>query len=742
MKQLLKKINNNKYLIFSLLLLVLIITIGSVFFWKTYLKLGFSLKFFFDGVVHYFQSIFKIEANNVYTPFNLIKDVKDGVVSSLLLDTISPFTLPFNLDLFPIYIREWFFMTFNINSFIDFMKNISVYASYLNFLLLFLIAFICIKIFVSSLMFNNVNPARIGYTEKYKWFENINFKFFYPVKVFFIEWFKFIRNNSFFKTYIFLFLLYSSALGVIIDSFGYFFIFSGSFKVNTIFEFVFSSLYLLFPLLTNVPLFVWLLIIYLIIDYKKKQVALNRLIRFEDKNLEFCETKLGIVNLFDGVMGGYKTSTITDFALTTSKLFRYEIGDNLYKYRTMLPFYNFSLIEKWIEYHIDLNDLQNHAQVELRLEKRFKYGNNPVVLNKNKYFFNYDFSRYKNYYFDGTKKISVEKILKEYAKNYFYYCSQRTYIYSTYPIKTIEKLGNKGYYPIFEDRYFFLKEEEIDTRNNYSHLLNLNNIRIRKYYSTGEIDSNQIISFGVCSYAEAEKDLGNQNSNRSYSIKDHETNPLNDGTDLVLKMIRHVCSLNYKPYIRFFLDMQRFGDLASKYKDISTSLITVSSSVNKNSLPLYAIENFILKLIIKLRKRVDLLEKSTRNIQGSIYYLFNKITAPIEQYYNRLINKYSYKRLTLSIKKSEDEAGEEAIYYLMFAKTFADSYRTDSHYSLFKNVMSNSSSGIHNDEVYSSLDPKLHELKAQNSYFNDKLSELFKNSEDKHDFNKEDYYGK
>ena len=118
--------------------------------------------------------------------------------------------------------------------------------------------------------------------------------------------------------------------------------------------------------------------------------------------------------------------------------------------------------------------------------------------------------------------------------------------------------------------------------------------------------------------------------------------------------------------------------------------------------------------------------KESRNRIGLIYYLFNKITSSFEVYYNRLISKYSYKRLTLLVKGREEDEGEEYIYNLMYAKTFASSYRTDSHYSLFKEVLEESTKGIYSSDLYTSLDPSLDELEDQHSYFNDRLFKLFR----------------
>lgn len=732
-----KKIKNKRYLIPSLIIVLLIITLGSIFSYGSYFKIGFSLEFFINSCVTYFQSLLRIETNDVYTTFDLIKDVNMGVVdSSPVISTIPLFALPFNLDNLVLYLKEGFFMAFDYYSFINYFSGFINVFSYLNFIVLILIFLIALKVFISSISFNEVDPVKIGYTKKYKGFENFIYKVFHPIYIYLKNFYKYIKEKKILSLIIVLLLVYSNCISIIFDLFAYFFYFSSSFDLMLILEALVSSVYLLFPIISQINLFGWIVIFYLIFDYIRRKRALNLLISLESSNLKFCDTKLGLVNLFDGLMGGFKTSTITDFALTTSKLFRYSINDNLYKYRSMLPYFNFSYLEKYVERLALENIVYNHAQLEYLLELRFKIANTSLTSYKSYYYFSYDFKKYKDYYWDGTKKITLDYILIEYAKNYFYYFTQNNYIYSNYPIKTIEAVINRGYYPEYSCHYFFIKEEEYDLTARFSHCINLNEIRIKKYFNDlnnfnfnkKDKDLSPLFSFGVVAYAEAEKDLGNQNTNKIYDLKDLNANPLNDGTDLILKMVRHVCNLNFKPYIKFFLDMQRFGDLASKYKDISTSLIRAVNVQDKLALRLWTLEGIFCRFVIRKRKEIDHLMKTTRNRFGFLYYFFNKCTYFIENYYNKNINKYSYKKLTLLVKGREEDEGEEYSYFLINAKIFADSYRTDSHYSLFKSVLKKSKKGVYSNDLYSGLNATVREMNSQHSYFNDRLERLFEDN--------------
>lgn len=721
-----KQINKSKlkYLIPSLCIIVFTIILGSTIYYRSYFKIGFSFKFLFLSIIEYFKSLFHLEANSVYSTFDLIKDVNEGTLSSsLLLESVPSFALPLDIDLFNLYLKESFFMSFHLKTFISYISNFLNIFNYIQFISLFIILIICLKIFMSSIMFNCIDPLKIENTKAFKRRERFENKVIDKIKKYLKEFYRYNKEKNLIKLEIFLILFYLNGVSIVIDLFAYFFLFSASFSLSLIIKAFISTIYLMFPILMKTNLLFWIIVIYIFINNIRKRNALNKLIKLESNNLKFCDKNLGIVNLFDGLMGGYKTSTITDFALTTSKLYRFNLNDNLYKYRSYLPYFNFSKLEKYVEFLANNEIIYNHAQLEILLENRFKVADNSLTLKKDKYYFGYDFNKYKDYYWSGVKKISVKEILIEYAKNYFYFSCPFNYIYSTYPIKTIEKTYSKGYYPEYDCHYFFIDEDNYDLYSSMSHVLNLNEIRIKKYNEEKIINS--LLSFGVVAYSEAEKDLGNQISNREYKKDDLNANPNNDGTDLILKMIRHVCSLNYKPYIKFFLDMQRFGDLASKYKDISTSLIRCIKVEEKTTLKFYDLETVICEWIIKLRKDVDKKMKNTRNRFGYIYYLFNKLTTPFESYFNKNKEKYSYKKLTLLVKGREEDEGEEFQYNLFYAKTFADSYRTDSHYSLFKKVMSKSKKGIYSGDSYNSLNPDMEEMKEIHSYFNDKLSGLF-----------------
>lgn len=747
MKSVIKFIKTKKYLLLALFILLLILSLGSIFSFGSFYRISFSLSFFFKSIIYYFLSIFKMDGNSVYTTYDLIIDINLGVVSSSpVLDTIPKFILPFDIDLVGEYLANYIFIVFNIESFTSYFGNILNVLSYANILVLLIILIFSLKLVFLSIFFNPLSIDKIGYTSNYLKLERFNNQVFHPVYVFIKEFYEYLLNKKFLNVYFFLILFYTNVISIILDFFSYFFLFSSSFDLFLILKFIFSSIYLAYPVLTSVPLIFWILLIYLYIDRKRKSRALVRLIRLEGNNMDFCSNHLGMVNLVDGLMGGYKTSMITDFALTQSKIYRYELEDNLYLYRSYLPYFNFVRLEKYIDYLSFNGIIHNHAQIEELLEKRFNVADNSLTTRRNEYYFGYKFDIYKDYYWNGIYKISVQKILIEYAKNYFYFATQKSFIYSNYAIHIVEEIIKDGYFPKYISQYFFVNEKDYDSYQSYSHKLDLNEIRIKKYYSKNienKIGKTAVISFGVIAYSEAEKDLGNQNTNKIYDLKSDDTNPLNDGTDLILKMLRHVCTLNYKPFIKMFLDMQRFGDLASKYKDISTALIRAIKVEDKCALKFWDLEAIICRAIIRLRKKVDIRMKEARNRIGVIYYIFNKMTYCFEKYYNRLTNKYSYKKLTLLVKGKEEDPGEEYSYSLMNAKTFANSYRTDSHYSLFKEVLSESTKGIYSEDTYSSLDPSLDELEEQHSYFNDKLFKLFrkkKSNEKKVEKKMEDFF--
>ena len=442
MKLIINFIKNKRYLILALTILLLLLILFSVFSYGSYLRFGFSFKFLIDSFVTYFKSILRMDdENSVYTTFDLIKDINSGVVSdSSLIETIPQFVLPFNLELIPIYIKEGFFMIFNKDTFLEYFGNIFNFLSYSNLILLIIILFFSVKLVFSSLFFNPIDVNKFGYTKRYKSIEKFNFKVFHPIYKFIKEFYRYIKEKHFLTLMIFIILFFINVISIVMDFFSYFFLFSSNFSLIIILKFLFSSIYLAFPIITAIPLFIWILIIYLFIDRKRKNKALSNLLRLETNNINFCKNQLGLVNLVDGLMGGYKTSMLTDFSLTQSKIFRYDLENNLYLYRSYLPYFNFVYLEKYVEFLAKNKIVYNHAQIENLLELRFKVANNSLTKRKRSYYFGYDFEKYKDYYWTGTYKISLDRILIEYAKNYFYYACSNSYIYSNYSIHVISPL--------------------------------------------------------------------------------------------------------------------------------------------------------------------------------------------------------------------------------------------------------------------------------------------------------------
>ena len=145
MKLIISFIKHKKHLILALAIFLLMIVLFSVLSYGSFFRFGFSIKFFIDSFVSYFRSILRMDGNNdVYTTFDLIKDVNSGVVSvdSSLLETIPQFALPFNLELILIYLKESFFMFFN---YCLIFFNFSFKCFYLLILLLNLIVIIILR---------------------------------------------------------------------------------------------------------------------------------------------------------------------------------------------------------------------------------------------------------------------------------------------------------------------------------------------------------------------------------------------------------------------------------------------------------------------------------------------------------------------------------------------------------------------------------------------------------------------
>lgn len=728
MKNFVKK---NIYLLLALSILVLVISLCSIFNPIIYVRFGYTFKAFFESFVFYIKTIFHVEENGSinFLPFFWVDSIKlGGSTSSPVLPP--DFILVNDVNLVKLYFQEYFSLFFNMA---NFKKSFSFFV--FLFTNLSLIIFCVLSLFliykaIENFLFSKKDPSKVGFTRTYMVYEKLDNILFNKIKSFFVGWNNYLSENSSLRNIcILVFLFYTNILTCLIDLFSYALVFFSSFRFEVVYYALYTTLLTEWSLIKSVPVFIWLIIIYCIFDYLRYKKAINHLSVLDYKNRDFVENQTGVINIIKGAPGVGKTMFLTDLGKTTEQSYRYDLLDILNKNESYFSNFNIRNFEMYINYLKAKHIVNNQSEIEDLVDVRKKMFLNSMsihssYINLKNYLFGYDFKKFGLNHWNGLYYISFFDFLKTYGSAYFYYISINPLIYSNYSIRFDCMPYNSDYFPLWSYDYFTIKKELINDLTHYSHILNLDTLRLGKKFNP----DTSILGFGVVCFTEFDKERGNQLSNTRYRKDDEMPNPLNDDLTKYLKLSRQVATIDYKPFFKMFVDLQRTGDLSLGNVEISECVIKIQQKEKKNILTLWKIEPIICEYIINFRNKFINQYRSSHNYYGLIVRFVNAITLPFKNYLERRSNLFGYSKLLLEINSGDDEKDKrDSIYYLLDKKILARSYSTDTHYGFFKESLNKWKTSIDDVPCYSGLRATGDEILQQNSYLGNDLNNSFRN---------------
>ena len=111
-------------------------------------------------------------------------------------------------------------------------------------------------------------------------------------------------------------------------------------------------------------------------------------------------------------------------------------------------------------------------------------------------------------------------------------------------------------------------------------------------------------------------------------------------------------------------------------------------------------------------------------------YLFKKLTAKLNDYYNGIYNTFGYCRLTVQVESgTQDGQLAEKHYYLMSKKIYSKRFSTDCFSDFFSVKSLRSPIGLNDLQEYETEKATFDELKEQKSYFIEDLMHKQDNNE-------------
>lgn len=551
-------------------------------------------------------------------------------------------------------------------------------------------------------------------------FKKISAVTYQPTKRFICGYIDFLReHNWIWISWLIMWAFHLNIASIVIEFFAYYFFFSVSFRVDTIYTQFVKLAIDLQPFFSFFPWWSLLILAYVLFEHWRKKFALNKLRKCEAKNCGFINA-LPIVSMTCGSMGKRKTTMITDMALSQEVMFRQKAFDILQKADMKFPYFPWICFEKELAACIEYGTVYNLATVKewvkLKRSRYEKHHDDSLQL------YGYDSKRYGLYYRDGLKTSYIFDVLSTYAQLYFVYVIQSSLIVANYSIREDNRLIDGGNFPVWNTD-FFLKTPR---PSRHAHILDFDILRLGKKVLESNPNAGSF-EFGVVAITEVGKERGNNLELKEVKKGTEETNQKNNLFNSWLKMCRHSATIDNYPFIKVFTDEQRPSSWGADARELCDIVHIVSSGNTRLALPFFTIEEMLNEWLFNWFINLYADFRFNRGDNTLLIYLLKKVTA---FFYKRTViayNNYGY-----SISNIEKERGtmdgktEKKKYYLMHKKIYSQRFSTDCFSDYFNDIAKNTKIGLNDYMEYQTEKATVTELKMQNSYF---INALYKNAD-------------
>lgn len=542
-------------------------------------------------------------------------------------------------------------------------------------------------------------------------FKKISAVTYQPTKRFVCGYIDFLReHNWIWISWLIMWAFHLNIASIVIEFFAYYFFFSVSFRVDTIYTQFVKLAIDLQPLFRFFPWWSLLILAYVLFEHWRKKFALNKLRKCEAKNCGFINA-LPIVSMTCGSMGKRKTTMITDMALSQEVMFRQKAFDILQKADMKFPYFPWICFEKELASCIEYGTVYNLATVKewvkLKCSRYEKHGNALWQL------YGYDCQRYGLTYNDALKTSGLFDVLETYAQAFFIYALETSLIVANYSIRTDNQILTENNFPLWALDFF----TDGQRQSRHSHILDFDVLRLGKKI----LDNNPkagSFELGVVAITEIGKERGNNLELKEVKKKNDETNQKNDLFNSWLKMCRHSATVDNFPFIKVFTDEQRPESWGADARDLCDIVNIVSAGDTKLALPFYTIEEMVSEIAFNRFIALYYDFRYRRGDNTLLVHILKSVTAWLWKRNARIYNKYGY-----SIVKVEKERGtmdgkpENKKYFLMNYKIYRNRFTTDCFSDYFNDLAGKTNVGLMDYIEYATEKASVDELKAQNSYF-------------------------
>ena len=579
---------------------------------------------------------------------------------------------------------------------------------------------VLIIMFKSYLMkFNNSYDED---TKQLRAFKKISDYTYRPVKKWLIGFFEFVKERKkYWLLWLFIWAWNFNFITILIEFFANYFYFVVSFDFVSLYIQVYKLALDLWAVLDFVPVWVWVLVGYFVLNAISFKMAYDRLNHRERCNRGFLNER-GTVRIVDGVMGAGKTAFLTDASLSDEVQLLSDAYEIIIETDMHFPYFPWINLENWLKKLIRLHVIYDVPSCRRLIRSKFKRWKRT---NRAEDIFKYDYDRYGMTYNDNLKLTYLWEALEDYACAYFIYTVQSSYMISNYSIRSDKLMADMGNFPLWNTDFFKRDSRLLESFSRHSHILDQDMLRIGTKMLK---DNPNRYAFGFGVYVISEIDKERKNSLELKEVKKDEKDPetgeivcnqKNDMLSVTLKMSRHACVIANRVFDRFNCDLQRTGDLSAGIVELGEVLHISEKGDLSPVLPFFSPFWIIELIYLFFKRKFDNFYaqyRFNRSDNTLFMYLYKGIISKLSHYCERISNLFGAQTLKVEVEDSRGRI-KKCKWYRMPKKVFSDRYCTDGHAAIFELRAELNMIGIEDLKEYAGKRATYYEMGLQNSHF-------------------------
>ena len=544
------------------------------------------------------------------------------------------------------------------------------------------------------------------------------------------EFWKF--GKGFWRTsLILIWLVNFNVLTIAVSALAAYFYILGTFNLAALFFQLVKLLIDLLVMFSGAPLFFWIIVSYVALDYIRKYIGDLRLYGHEAANQEFIE-ELPLSSLVTGWMAAGKTALITDMGLSYEAIMRDKALDFIYEINLKFPDFPWRKVEQAVDYGMRFGAIPSEVDYEcfpglrnlVTVRDYFNalrsyYNGNPSPDNC----FGYDAQNEKAYADNGLTVTNIFDAIVDYAQLYYIYQIDSSLLVSSYAVRGGVRRSDNGHFPMFEVDFFDRKSfARVGVGDRMSHIIDYDMFRMGK-----KVDHRNpnigLYEFGCCLMSEKGKERGNMLENQGLKKDDINANPKNDYFDKDLKMRRHAATVYFYCFCKFFSDEQRPESVGANEREVSQ--IIHMDGVEKEGVfcPFFTLTGAFSDWIRSSFKKFFYSYRKVRDDDCLLVYSLRHFVSWIVSYVEKQRNVYGYKLMRLRLEDGTGGEARDRFYCISKQKLYSGRYSTDCLKGIYVDQIRNCQKSLADLETYRGIVAEPDELRQQHSYF---IADVFK----------------